>query len=271
MPDFVADIDAEIDYLLPTMEDLRSVDKVIFAGGSCYVRQILEFIMNKFDHLTRDQDFFFNEHENAIAKGALAYQKERNKGRNPISTRLSMSTYLQLDYDKHDIPDWLMTGSNFKFISHNGKNYIELASKGAPLTQENPRVNGFGSLFKNPKFIPVKKTQQETKTTWKIFQIRSSAHNGRDYEAITDKTEPIDEITFSLSTFENAINNFAPLRLIYAFDIYGDFYRNVRILTQRKSDLKNLHEKNPDLDWRNQDKVRDIRDTLFGSENRGNQ
>lgn len=265
MVEFLQEIDKQIAFLLPNDEELQSINKVVFAGGSCYIRQVLSYIVKKFDHLNPAEDFLFNDPENAIAYGALEYQRERNEERNPIRTRLPMSTYLQVDYDSNDIPAWVKSLNFVKFITYNGKSYIELARKGEPLTTENPNV---GATILAPMTgskvitIPLKKSMDLV--TWKIFQVRSTESNGHDYEVITDKTRAIDEIAFLPSALENAINIIAPLRLTYAFDIYGDFYRNARLLTRIRSNVQNMHEKNPRLDWRNMEKVNQTRKAFFG-------
>lgn len=268
MKEILEEIDKQIDYLFPDKADIESIDKVVFAGGSCYIRQVLNYIIQKFAHLNREEDFLFNDPESAIALGALEYQRERNEQRNPIHTRLSMSTYLQVDYESNEISPLVKWLNGTKFIDHNGKSYIELAPKGEPLEVEHPNVSSSILAFTSgSKVITVPFKKSNSSIVWKIFQVRSTEHNNRDYEAITDKTRAIDEIVISPNLLENAINNFNPLRLIYAFDIYGDFYRNARLFTRTASSFQNMHEKNPNLDWRNREMVKQTRIKFFGDKN----
>lgn len=263
LEDFLHELNKQIDYMLPSRNDIRSIDKVVFAGGSCYVRQVIAFIRKKFNHIEDLDNFLFNEPEHAIAFGALEYQRERNEKRKPIHTRLSMSTYLEVDYHSNEIPDLIKTLNSIKFINHNGKSYIELASKGEPLRLENPDIGAWigAALTSKVITIPIKKSL--VATTWKIYQVRSENTDGKDYEAIGLNTKAIDEITFKPNQLENLLDYWSWLRLIFAFDIYGDFYRNARLGLRPRSHVQTLHGKNPKLDWRNKKRVMQIREDYF--------
>lgn len=263
MSEFLPEIRDAINYLLPNEEDIRSIDKVIFAGGSCYIRQVIQFIKEIFTGLAPETDFLFDEPENAIAMGALEFQRAKGEGRNSIFTRLSMSTYLQVDYDHtRDISPLQIRASGANFIYHQGKSYIQLAAKGLPLKAENPQLNPlFGAKFMT---IPVRSQRDEIH--WPIYQVRSISKDGKDYEAIDDETEPIDEITFSLNTLGQWQPILAPVRLIYAFDSYGDFYRNARIFISPRSQFDSQHNKYPKLDWRRDHLVKTERQKILNSE-----
>jgi hypothetical protein len=260
MPMFTEAILKEIDYLLPTEEARKDIVKIIFAGGSCYIRQVLETIRQLFNHLNPEENFLFEEPEKAIAYGAVEYQRLRMSGQRPIENRLQMSTYLQLDYDhREDLSAAQMELSKNKFISHQDKSLIQLAAKGLPLKKQ-LKVND--PLWKSkPMFIPLPVGRRDA--NWKIYQVRSSSPGEDDYKIIDEQTEPIDSISFRVNWFDRIVPVLAVVRLSYAFDIYGDFYRAIREYLSFHVSSSNLSYKNEDLNWRNSEKIAQKRADFF--------
>lgn len=251
MPEFLEEIEQEIKYLLPTEGDLHSINKVIFAGGSCYIRQVIQFIVEKFHHLDISKDILFHDPENAISFGAVEYQREKNKGNTPINTTLSMSTYLQVDYNhEEDIDDYVkkMAGVHYFRPSGQSFSFIELARKGQELRATKPYIGGnIFSLALGARVLYIPSIKKQGEVVWKIFQVRGNNPNGKDYEEISADTQEVDEIRFTLNHLEKAIPLLSTVRLIYDFDIYGDFYRNIRIGQRLWDTIGNLNDKNPDL------------------------
>lgn len=290
MIDILSQIKRELSILLPSEEDKKKIDHIVLAGGSSYVRQVIEFIHINFPDLVKNQDkieqrILFDEPDSAIAFGALEYQRNRSEGKQVIHPVLPMSTYLQLDYDHtRDITETQlrMNGmfNNPKLIRHNKKSYLELAQRGEPLKENLSIVNWVQKAFQTEKaplltpfagakvlYIPICSGTKEL--IWRIFQVRTEtgSNNGntnKDYIQISEETEPIDEIRISIGALGTFLANISAVSLTYAFDIYGDFYRWAHLSSAVKGDRSSQHIKNRDFDWRNKKTIKDARDEYFG-------
>jgi hypothetical protein len=264
MPGFLTEIEGGLDQLLYEIGE-EPVQHIVLAGGSSYIRQFVDFVRKRFSHLYKDdkditQFISFAEPENAIALGALEYQRNESEGKRSIRPRLSMSTYLEVDYDhEQGISEWQHRLSSVRFFRHNGKSYIELAQKGEPFKSTRPRLWPPQRL----KYIPVRRSGREI--CWRIYQVRRVSRDEPDYKAIEPKTEPIDEIRMRLSWLQDLLP-WLPISLVYAFDIYGDFYRMARPYLGLGLELKTQWEKASEFDWRDQDLIERVRQQYFQGE-----
>jgi hypothetical protein len=261
MPPFINRIDEEINYFFGLV-DKEAIEQIVLSGGSSYIRQFIQFVKQKFIYLEEEHEKFtnwilFEEPENAIAYGASLFQHSLLKGKNSIVSTLSMSTYLEVDYDHREIPQIQLTASGVNFIRHDGRSFIELGRKGDELNIKKPRLRPPDAKIIFPPVHPRKK-----KIKWKIYQVRSTNTNGRDYEEIKPSTKPVDEIDISLRKKPGKILALIrPVRFIYAFDIYSDLFHSVRIDFRSRRGTK--WKKAPEFDWRKSDRIDEFCNKYF--------
>ena len=234
-------------------------DCVILAGGSSYLRQYINFVIEELDLIGVKGDniskhLLFDEPEKAIVMGALEHQRRGRK----ISSVLPMSVYLELDYEEKDIPLMKRKFCGLEFIRQQGKSYILLARKNDPVRNKGTKANRIKPRFR--KFIPIMPNQQ--KLDWKIFQVRQTETGDQDYKNIGISSYLVYEIKYNLTSFPAAdIINFR-----YDFDQYGDI--TIRIGPYLLPDFNwftqwDSENFNNDFDWRQSDEVKRKRREYF--------
>jgi len=242
---FKENLDIGINHLLAEQHLTRQdVGQIILVGGSCYIRRVLQDVRNSFTDGsgTLKANILFEEPEFAIAYGALNY-KSGSKVFNPaIRNKLSMSIYIEVEFDPKKDTNWLQRGflANSKFIRHENRHYIELARRGLLVEQ----VNGVLTIP-----FPIKSRKQQY---LKIYQVKPSIDK-QDYKNIRHD-HFVEEIPIPIRSYL--------ITFLYWMDQLGNFYRSAKP-TIRFVIPKSWRSLDKEHDWDNQASIEKYRQIYF--------
>lgn len=248
--DFDRNLSIGIDHLLNEAGLSRNlIEQVIIAGGSGYIRRVLQAIRESFpDLMSKLGAFLFEEPEYSIAYGALEYQRRHKWFRPLIQNRLSMSIYMELGFDpekKISKSKLKATLGNSKPIHYNDKHYLEIARRGEVLEQ----ISGW-------KYIPIPSNSRKPHY-FIIHQVKPSIKKNGE---ITDY-ENIDEHSFVEKIEIPANVHLVTLR--YRMDRLGNFYRNIK-KTISVNTPKMFQDFEDEWTWKGKSVLKKHRSNVFG-------
>lgn len=247
--DFDGSLNAGIEHLLSEANLTRSsIGQVIIAGGSGYIRRVLQSIRESFPHAQSNEGaFLFEEPEYAIAYGALEYQKRHKRFRPLIQNRLSMSMYLELGFDPEkqiSKSKLKATLGNLQPIRYDDSYYLEIARRGEILK------NISGTIY-----IPIPSNSRRPHQ-FIVHQARPSIKKSNkltDYENIGEDSvvEKVEiPANIHLVTFR------------YRMDSLGNFYRNIK-KTISVNTPKLLQDPEDEWTWHGKSALKKHRNKVF--------
>lgn len=242
--EFPENLNHAIEHLLTEQHLTRpQISQTILSGGSSYIRRVIEQVREGFPHLASTKDgILIDEPEFAICYGALNHQVDNRVFNNRLRNILSLSMYLEVDFDPRKDTDWFYRDllSNTKFIHHEDRHYIQLAKRGTPLDQ----VRGVLAIP-----FPAKHKKGHS---LKIYQV-SPRKDGCDYLNIPDH-DPEEQIIVPPG---------APLiTFLYGMDRSGIFFRSVT-RTLRIAKPKSWQGLYQELNWKKKEVIKEYRERYF--------